>query len=74
MPEPEVPKVNGLSLALTVLQIANVATPMIAEWIMLIRRKDGTVSLISMLEEGSTQFDANIKQATDWLKTHEGVK
>jgi hypothetical protein len=59
-----------MELALALVSLLNAAAPGIASLILLIRRKDGTISVVSMLDEADAQFDANIKQASEWLKSH----
>lgn len=59
-----------MALALAIVQLLNAAAPGIAELVLMIRKKDGTISVVSLLDEADAQFDANIKQAADWLKSH----
>lgn len=59
-----------MGLALVLVQLFNAAAPGLAELILLIRKKDGTISVVSMLDEADAQFDANITQASEWLKAH----
>lgn len=59
-----------MALALAIVQLLNTAAPGIAELILLIRKKDGTISVVSVLDEADAQFDANIKSASEWLKSH----
>jgi hypothetical protein len=59
-----------MELALGIATLLNTAAPGIASLIMLIKRKDGTISVVAMCDEADGQFDANIKQAADWLKAH----
>jgi len=59
-----------MELALALVNLLNVAAPGIASLILLIRRKDGTISVAALLDEADAQFDANIQQAADWFKAH----
>ncbi len=56
--------------AIALLQLFNAAAPGIAELILLIRKTDGTIAIVPMLDEAGAQFKANLAQATDWLKAH----
>jgi hypothetical protein len=62
-----------MELTLQILTLLNTAAPGIASLIMLIRRDDGTISVVTLLDEADAQFDANIKSAGDWLKAHPKV-
>lgn len=59
-----------MELALAIATIFNLAAPGIAQIVLLIRKKDGTVAVVPMLSEDDAQFDANLKQAADWFKAH----
>jgi len=59
-----------MTLALALIQLLNAAAPGIAELVVMIRKSDGTLAIIPMLDEADAQFDANIKQAMDWLTAH----
>lgn len=59
-----------IELALQLITLLNTAAPGIAQLILLIKRNDGTISVVSLLDEADGKFDANIKQAGDWLKAH----
>jgi hypothetical protein len=59
-----------MELALAIITLLNTASPGLASLIMLIKRNDGSVSVVTLLDEADGQFDANIKQAGDWLKAH----
>lgn len=59
-----------MQTALAIVQLLNLAAPGIAQVILLIKRKDGTLAVMPLLDEAESQFDANIKQAADWLKAH----
>jgi hypothetical protein len=62
-----------MELALSIVQLLNAATPGIAQLVLLIRRKDGTITIGALLDEADAQFDQNIKQASEWLKAHPKV-
>ena len=66
-PEPEK---RYFGLAISIVELLNVLAPDIADLILLIRRKDGTISVAQLLDEADAGFAANLQQATDWLKTH----
>lgn len=59
-----------MDTAIAIVNLFNVATPGIASLITMIKKKDGTVSVVVMLDEADAQFAANIKQAQDWLANH----
>lgn len=59
-----------MDLALALLTLFNTMTPGIAELIILIRKKDGGLSVVSLLDEGDADFDASIKKAREWLEAH----
>lgn len=59
-----------MELALALISLLNAATPGIASLILLIRKKDGSISVVSLLDEADQQFDKNIKDASAWLKAH----
>lgn len=63
-----------MQLALAIAQILNVAAPGIAELILMIKKPDGTISIISLLDQADAQFDTNIKAAKDWLAAHPAPK
>lgn len=56
--------------AIAILNLLNTATPGIASLILLIRRKDGTISVVATLNEADASFDANIVTAQAWLSAH----
>lgn len=59
-----------METALAIVQLLNAAAPGIAQLVLLIKRKDGTLQVMTLLDEADAKFDANIKQATDWLKAN----
>ena len=48
----------------------NTITPGIANIIMIIKKKDGTYSVATLLDEADAKFTANIEMATKWLQEH----
>jgi hypothetical protein len=62
-----------MALALAIVNLLNVAAPGIADLILLIRNKDGTITIGALLDQSDAQFDTNIQQAADWFKTHPTV-
>lgn len=59
-----------METALQIVNLLNAATPGIANLIILIRRKDGSVTVAAMLDEADASFDANIAKAKEWLASH----
>lgn len=59
-----------METALAIVQLMNAATPGIAQLILLIKKKDGTVTVAAMLDEADAKFDSNIQQAKAWLEAH----
>jgi hypothetical protein len=59
-----------MELALLIAQIANTFAPTVSDIIMVIRKNDNSVSIVTLLDEADSNFNENIKQATDWLKAH----
>lgn len=56
--------------ALAILEAFNRAAPGVAELILLIRRKNGKIAIMPMLDEAAAQFDENIATANEWLAAH----
>jgi hypothetical protein len=63
-----------MATALMIVNLLNAATPGIAQLILLIRNKDGTISVGALLDQADAQFDKNIAQASEWLAAHKEVK
>lgn len=61
---------NTVETALKIVDMFNATAPGVASLIMLIRRNDGTVSVVTMLDEADAKFGENITKAKDWLATH----
>lgn len=60
-----------MDTAIALVNLFNVATPGIAQLIVMIRNTNGTISVVALLDEADTKFAANIKQAQDWLAAHQ---
>lgn len=56
-----------METAIALVQLLNTASPGVASLVALIRRKDGGLNVLVVLDEADAQFDANLKQAADWL-------
>jgi hypothetical protein len=63
-----------MELALSLIALFNAAAPGIATLLMVIKKKDGTISVVQILDEADVTFNANIQQASDWLKSHASSK
>jgi hypothetical protein len=50
--------------------LLNAAIPGIESLYMLVKKKDGTVGVITMLDENDARFNQNIKDAEAWLAAH----
>ncbi len=61
-----------METAIAIATLINALTPAAAEIILLIKKKNGTVSVVALLDEADAQFSANIQQANDWLAAHKG--
>jgi hypothetical protein len=59
-----------MAFALALVTMLNAATPGIVQLIMMIRKNDGTVSVVAMLDEADKQFAENMNMALEWLKAH----
>lgn len=59
-----------MPLALALIQLFNTASPGIAQLILLIKKKDGTIAVMPLLDEAGKDFADNISQAQEWLKAH----
>lgn len=62
-----------MGTALAIVQLLNTAAPGIASLILMIKKTDGTISVVALLDEADAQFNANIQQAKDWLAAHPKV-
>ena len=63
-----------MELALSIISLLNAAAPGISQLILMIKKSDGTIAIMPILDEADAKFDANIQQATDWLKAHSTTK
>ncbi len=52
------------------LQILNIAAPIVANVIVAIRNNNGATSAIVYLDAADADFAANQKQVSDWLAAH----
>lgn len=59
-----------METALAIVNLFNAATPGIANLILLIKNKDGSITVARLLDQADSQFEANLKEASDWFKTH----
>lgn len=59
-----------METALAIVNLFNAAAPGAATLIMMIKKKDGTISVVAMLDEADAKFDENIAQARAWLESH----
>jgi len=59
-----------MGTALAIVNLFNTVVPNVASLILMIKKKDGTVGVVVMLDEADAQFTANIQQAQDWLAAH----
>jgi hypothetical protein len=57
-----------MEFALAIAQLLNAAAPGIAEIILLVRRTNGTVAVIPLLDEADKQFAKNIERAAEYIK------
>lgn len=60
-----------MELALAIVTLLNAAAPGIASLIMIIRRKDGSIAIGTMLDEADQAFADNLGQAAAWFKSHQ---
>jgi hypothetical protein len=59
-----------MNKALAIVQLLNEAVPGIAQLVILIRNQDGTITVGALLDQADTQYDDNLKQIADWMKSH----
>ena len=59
---------NTIETALALVSTFNAVAPGIASLILLIRKKDGNVSVVALLDEADVQFQANMDAAKKWLE------
>jgi hypothetical protein len=51
------------------MQLANLIAPEAVKLVLFIRHKDGTATVVGTLNEADAGFDADIKQAMDYMAT-----
>ena len=59
-----------METALALLTLFNAASPGIASLILLIKRDDGKISVVALLDEADAKFSDNISKAKKWLESH----
>lgn len=59
-----------MEMAVAIVNLFNATAPGIASLILMIRKKDGTVGVVAMLDEADANFNANIAAAQAWLAAH----
>jgi len=62
-----------MEMALQLVGLLNASAPVIASLLMMIKRPDGTISVVALLDEADSQFQENIDQAQAWLAAHPAV-
>lgn len=62
-----------MELALSIAAIINALAPSIASVLLMVKKRDGTIAIIPILDEADQAFEKNIKQAQDWLTSHPKV-
>jgi hypothetical protein len=56
-----------METALLIAQLLNTATPGIANLIILAKRKDGTIDVVTLLDEADEKFQESIDRGKAWL-------
>lgn len=59
-----------MDTAVAIVNLFNTVAPGVASLILMIRKKDGTVGIVAMLDEADAHFADNIKKAQEWLAAH----
>ncbi len=59
-----------MALALAIIGLLNTAAPGIADIVAMIRKKDGSITMMPLLDEASATFNDNLGQAAAWLTQH----
>lgn len=59
-----------MELALAIINLINTGVPAAAQLILLIRKKDGSVNVMVVLDEADAKFEDNLKMAQEWLAAH----
>lgn len=61
---------NPLEKAINALQTLNVGGAAVASIVMSVRRKDGTETVVTVLDGTDAQLHANLDEAQEWLDAH----
>ena len=56
-----------MDLALQIANLLNTAAPGVANLLLLIKRPNGTVTVVSVLDEADATFQADLDQAKAWF-------
>jgi hypothetical protein len=59
-----------METALLIANLLNNAAPNIAEIILLIKKSDGSIAVVPLLDQADSKFTENMQQATAWLEDH----
>jgi hypothetical protein len=59
-----------MDTAIKIVEAFNLATPGIAQLILMIKNKNGTVSVVAMLDEADEKFQETIERGKAWLASH----
>lgn len=57
-----------MSMTLLILQLLRELAPEIIELILIIKKKDGSVSIIPILDEADEKFKENIRKIEEWKR------
>jgi len=60
-----------MSMILLILQLLRELSPEIVELVLLVRKKDGGISVIPILDEADEKFKENIKKIEEWKREQE---
>lgn len=52
---------------LALVELFNAVSPGVASLVTMIRHKDGTLTVLQVLDENDAAFDSNLKQAAEWF-------
>ena len=58
-----------MGFALGIVSLLNAAAPGIAQVVLMIKGKDGTIAVMPLLDEADARFDQNLREAMDYLQT-----
>lgn len=59
-----------MGTAILIANLINAASPGVAEIILMIKKTDGTVSIVTLLDQADAAFAANIQTAKAWMVAH----